>query len=118
MAKPMHDGSCHCGAVEFRFYGDISTAVKCNCSYCTRKAALHFRVPGACFELIQGRAALTSYRFGTQRATHFFCQVCGVHTHCHPRSAPDQVNVNLHCSESVQHQKIETTYFDGRVWDT
>jgi hypothetical protein len=34
------DGSCHCGAVRWRFEGVPETATACNCSLCRRYGAL------------------------------------------------------------------------------
>lgn len=117
IANKWHEGVCHCGAVKFRFFGNISRAVFCNCSYCVRKSAMHFRVSATSFELMHGIDNLNRYQFGTRRAIHFFCRICGIHTHCHPRSAPEKVNINLHCVEADQRQDIEISYFEGRAWD-
>ena len=40
------------------------------------------------FELLTGRDALTSYRFGTGAAEHLFCRHCGVKSFYQPRSHP------------------------------
>jgi len=118
MTMPWHAGQCHCGAVRFDFSSDLGKAVQCNCSYCTRKAALHHRVMADRFILRSGESALSAYRFGTRRATHFFCRHCGIHTHCHPRSAPAQINVNLHCVDEVATlgAAIDVSMYDGRAW--
>lgn len=109
-------GRCHCGAVRFEFVLASHKGVSCNCSYCVRKAALHHRVPAGSFRLLAGAEQLSSYRFGTMRARHFFCRTCGIHTHCHPRSAPDEVNVNLHCVDALRDVHIELSLYDGRGW--
>lgn len=114
----LYEASCHCGAVRFRFLSHIAEVVQCNCSYCVRKGALHHRIDAARFELLAGAGILSQYRFGTLRATHFFCRLCGTHTHCHPRSAPAQINVNVRCVEDV-HTWLETVRVrdhDGRGW--
>lgn len=114
----LHQASCHCGAVRFRFLSHIEEVVQCNCSYCVRKGALHHRIDARHFELLAGARALNLYRFGTLRATHFFCRLCGTHTHCHPRSAPAQINVNVRCVEDV-HLWLATVRVrdhDGRAW--
>ena len=112
-------GACHCGLVEFEFRAVVRMAVECNCSYCRRKAALHHRVAGESFALLKGADALATYQFGTHRARHQFCRVCGSHTHCHPRSAPDQVNVNLRCVDELDppEQHVSISQYDGRSWN-
>lgn len=117
-ALPRHTARCHCGAVRFAFASDIERGTRCNCSYCLRKGALHHRVTNGSFELLGGEDSLRLYQFGTFRARHYFCGVCGIHTHCNPRSAPHQVNVNLHCVEGVDAllSSITLADFDGRNW--
>lgn len=115
-ALTLRKGRCHCGAVAFEFRSEVSTATICNCSYCQRKAALHHRVAADHFTLTSGIDRLAVYRFGTMRASHYFCANCGIHTHCHPRSAPDEINVNLHCVESIREGDLEIKLFDGRSW--
>jgi len=39
MAAQSYSGSCHCGAVAFTVEVDTSTALKCNCSICTKLGA-------------------------------------------------------------------------------
>lgn len=118
---PLHHfvGACHCGRVKFAFQAVVREGVSCNCTYCRRKAALHMRVPVDRFTLIQGDDVLSRYRFGTGRATHFFCGYCGVHTHCHPRSSPEQINVNLHCVDELAPvlQTLAIRHFDGLHWE-
>jgi len=113
-----HSGQCHCGAVRFDFSSDLVRGVRCNCSYCVRKASLHHRVKAEFFILKSGADELSVYRFGTLRANHYFCRHCGIHTHCNPRSAPEQVNVNLNCVDQVAMMipAIEVSAYDGRSW--
>ena len=58
---------------------------------------LHIMVPHERFELMTGREALTSYRFGTGAAEHLFCRQCGVKSFYQPRSHPDAWSVNANC---------------------
>jgi len=109
-------GRCHCGAVRFEFLLASSRGVICNCSYCARKAALHHRVPAADFRLFADGERLSLYQFGTMRARHLFCSTCGIHTHCHPRSAPAQINVNLHCVDALRDAPLDVSLHDGRSW--
>ena len=115
-AAQWHSAQCHCGRVRFEFFSNIDAAVECNCSYCSRKAALHHRVPEDAFRLIEGEGALAEYRFGSLRARHYFCSTCGIHTHCRPRSAPEQVNVNLNCAVDRTLQPAHVRQYDGLSW--
>ena len=76
---------------------------------------MHVMVPHEEFDLITGRDALISYRFGTGAAEHLFCSVCGVKSFYQPRSHPDAWSVNANCIEDPLELSIEK--FDGRDWD-
>jgi hypothetical protein len=41
----LYKGSCHCGNVAFEVEGELTGAVECNCSICSRKGALLWAVP-------------------------------------------------------------------------
>jgi hypothetical protein len=110
-------GGCHCGAV--RFEAEVPEppvpTLDCNCSVCRMTGFLHVIVPHARFELLSGRDALTSYRFGTGTAEHLFCQYCGVKSFYQPRSHPDSWSVNAHCFDGPVELAVEQ--FDGRNWE-
>jgi hypothetical protein len=76
---------------------------------------LHIMVPHEGFELLTGRDALTSYRFGTGTAEHLFCSHCGVKSFYQPRSHPDAWSVNANCLDNSV--ELAITLFDGRNWD-
>jgi hypothetical protein len=110
-------GGCHCGAV--RFEAEISQppvpALDCNCSVCRMTGFLHLVVPHDRFELLTGRDALASYRFGTGAAEHLFCRHCGVKSFYQPRSHPEAWSVNANCLDEPVELAIEQ--FDGRNWE-
>lgn len=112
-------GGCHCGAV--RFEADVEKTpamLDCNCSICARTGFLHMFVPHQQFTLLQGREALTSYRFGSGQAEHLFCKNCGVKSFYQPRSHPDSWSVNYKCLDPGHDLQPEITKFDGRNWET
>jgi hypothetical protein len=76
---------------------------------------MHIVVPHDRFELMTGREALTSYRFGTGAAEHLFCARCGVKSFYQPRSHPDAWSVNANCLDLQIELAIEK--FDGRNWE-
>ncbi len=110
-------GGCHCGAV--RFEAELPEApvpaLDCNCSLCRMTGFLHVMVPHEGFELICGRDALTSYRFGSGTAEHLFCRQCGVKSFYQPRSHRDAWSVNANCLDQTLELEIEQ--FDGRNWE-
>ena len=78
---------------------------------------LHLIVPAARFHLLQGRDALTSYRFNTYTAEHLFCKHCGVKSFYVPRSNPDGYSINVRCLDPATMREVRVTPFDGRHWE-
>ena len=111
------EGGCHCRAVRFsvELPDPPVAALDCNCSVCVMTGFLHVMVPHDNFELLTGREALASYRFGTGTAEHIFCRICGVKSFYQPRSHPDAWSVNANCLD--QAIDLEVEQFDGRNWE-
>ena len=77
-------GSCHCGAIGFRYHTDQSPAKwsirACQCTFCRAHDALSTSDP-------QGHVEYTShepdnlqrYRFGLKTADFLLCRECGVY---------------------------------------
>ena len=97
-------GQCHCGAVQFevKLSDGFHTIRRCTCSYCRMRGAVAVsaELDGG-VRFIQGEEVLTSYRFNTGEAQHFFCSKCGIYTHHQRRSNPSQFGVNVACLEGV-----------------
>jgi hypothetical protein len=110
-------GGCHCQAVRFEaeVAGPPVAALDCNCSMCRMTGFIHIIVPHEAFELVSGRGALASYRFGTGAAEHLFCSHCGVKSFYQPRSHPEGWSINAHCLDETPELAIER--FDGRNWE-
>ena len=110
-------GGCHCGAVRFtaKMPDPPVNALDCNCSICAMTGFLHIMVPHHDFELLTGRDALASYRFGTGTAEHLFCSHCGVKSFYQPRSHPDAWSVNANCLDEPVELQIER--IDGKQWE-
>ncbi len=111
-------GGCHCGAVRFTLRADREPEVlDCNCSICSATGYLHLIIPHDRFTLVQGGDALTSYRFGSGRAEHLFCRICGIKSFYQPRSHPDAFSVHLACVDDASGLEPRITPFDGRNWE-
>lgn len=89
--------SCHCGAVEaqVRIDAPLSSARRCDCSFCRRRAAATIGVPLDNLRVTRGADKLTLYSWGTGTARHYFCSVCGIYTHHRRRSNPEQYGINI-----------------------
>ena len=64
--------NCHCGAVQLEVLTDLEIIKQCNCSICIRKNAKMCMVPKEAINILKGKENLTSYKFNTMIAEHFF----------------------------------------------
>ena len=95
-------GKCHCGAVRFEVKTSIKNLRRCNCSICSRKG---FVMGTALLEeltISKGKEYLTSYKWNTKVAEHYFCKICGINTHHKRRSDPNQFGYNIGCIEGFE----------------
>ena len=98
-----HRATCHCGAVELLL--DLPDGVvnprRCDCSYCRRRGTIVASVPLSRLHIVNGAERLGVYEFNTHTAKHYFCSICGIHTHHRRRSNPDQYGYNVGCLEGI-----------------
>ncbi|WP_260925700.1 GFA family protein [Novosphingobium sp. 9] len=98
-----HGGQCHCGAVRFEatLSDGFRSIRRCTCSYCRMRGAVAVSAEMGGVKIIEGEDVLTSYRFNTREAEHFFCSRCGIYTHHQRRSNPNQYGVNVACLDGM-----------------
>ena len=102
--------TCHCGGVEAEVNvpeKGFQKIMRCNCSICKRKGYIIGVLGPDDFSLVKGEDLLTLYQFKTKTAQHYFCKVCGIHTHNRPRSNPKIYGVNIACIEGIKPFEIE-----------
>ena len=101
--KDCWTGQCHCGAVRFEanLSDGVNTARRCTCSYCRMRGAVAVSAEMGGVRIVSGQDRMTSYRFNTRKAEHFFCSVCGIYTHHQRRSNENQCGVNFACLEGM-----------------
>lgn len=112
-----YEGSCHCGAVRFRFRCEpITEAMRCNCSICRRLNAIMSRRYFAPedFELLTGRDALALYHFPPAEVNHWFCKTCGIYPFHDGVDRPGHYRVNLGCVDEIDTDTLSVHLFDGR----
>jgi hypothetical protein len=101
--RARHRATCHCGAVELLL--DLPDGVvgprRCDCSYCRRRGTIVASVPLAGLHVVKGAGQLRVYEFNTHTAKHYFCSICGIHTHHQRRSDPGLYGYNVGCLEGV-----------------
>jgi len=114
----VHHGGCHCGRVRFQVTAPADLVVSdCNCSICRMSGYLHLIVPKPAFRLLAGEESLTTYRFNTGVAQHYFCRHCGIKSFYVPRSHPTGISVNARCLERQTIASLEVEPFDGANWE-
>ena len=96
--------TCQCKGVEIEVNlpNGLTNLLRCNCSICTKKGAVMAVVGPGELTIIKGEDLLTLYQFKTKTAQHYFCKVCGIHTHNRPRSNPKIYGVNIACVEGIK----------------
>jgi hypothetical protein len=112
----IYKGSCHCGKVAFEVEGELQGAMECNCSICSRKAALMWFVPRDRLKLLTPEDALSTYMFNKHVIKHRFCATCGIHTHgegVDPKGNA-MAAINIRCLEGVDIGSVPVQQFDGR----
>jgi hypothetical protein len=96
-------GQCHCGRVRFEveLSEGLGSIRRCTCSYCRMRGATAVSAALDGIRFVRGEDALTTYRFNTGAARHFFCSHCGIYTHHQRRSNQAQYGVNVACLDGV-----------------
>jgi len=111
--------SCHCGLVQFDIHNlkEPKQIIRCNCSICSKSKG--FGMVCVVLEdvrLITGKKYLSKYVFKTNKAPHFFCKICGIHTHHKSRNRPDHFCINVACLDglNIKDHDNEVVNFEGR----
>jgi hypothetical protein len=110
-------GRCHCGAIGWRYSGEITEATICNCTICRRYAALWaYDFDGHGIHVEDPKQALTSYVRGKSIAFNF-CSACGNLVSWKALKAhPDgrvRTAVNLRLAEPEDVAQIPLRRFEG-----
>jgi len=102
--------TCHCGGVEAEVKipeNGFEKLMRCNCSLCKRKGYIIGVIGPDDLKITKGENLLKLYQYHTKTAKHFFCSVCGIHTHNRPRSNPKIYGINVACVEGINSFKLE-----------
>ena len=112
-----YSGSCHCGNVRFEVTAEITRAMACNCSICSRVGWLMTSVAPTHFKLRAGEGAQTDYQFGRHTMHHLFYSKCGVHAFgTYSAEGQEKIIVNLRCLDGLDVDALELQRFDGKSY--
>lgn len=112
-----YKGSCHCGKVAFEVEGEVSGAVACNCSMCSRKGSLLWFVPRDQLRLLTEEQDASTYLFNKHAIKHRFCSTCGIHPFGEGTDPKGNkmAAINLRCVEGLDLSSVPVKHFDGRA---
>ena len=63
-------------------------------------------------KIIKGKEIISSYKFNTKIAEHFFCKTCGIYTHHNRRSDPNGAAINIGCIDAINPFDYEAEIID------
>jgi len=111
----MITGSCHCGAVEWRFQGIPESATACNCTVCRRYGGLWaYDYEG---EGVDVSGPTTAYVRGDAELEFHFCPSCGCVAYWRGREpfadGRRRIAVNLRLTEPDSVARLPIRRFDG-----
>lgn len=110
----MLEGTCHCGAVRWRFDAEPAGATACNCTVCRRYGALW--IYGYEGVDVSASGPTSSYERGERWLAFHFCTVCGCVAYWRGIPEPDgrrRMAVNIRLAEPDAVAKIPIDPFDG-----
>lgn len=112
----IYKGSCHCGKIAFEVEGELTGAMACNCSICSRKGSLLWFVPRDKLRLLTSDEAVGTYTFNKHVIKHHSCKACGIHPYAEGADAKGNrtAAINIRCLEGVDLASIPVQQFDGR----
>ena len=113
----IYKGSCHCGKIAFEVEGELTGAMACNCSICSRKGSLLWFVPRDKLHLLTPDEGIGTYAFNKHVIKHRFCKTCGIHPYAEavdPKGIPTAA-INIRCLEGVDLASVPLKNFDGRA---
>lgn len=111
-----YSGGCHCGKVRYDVEMALGKVISCNCSICSKKAALLAFAPASAFTLRSGEGDLTDYQFNKHVIHHVFCKTCGIESFARG-VAPDgtpTVAINARCLDGVDPATLDIMPYDGK----
>jgi hypothetical protein len=111
-----YKGSCHCGNIVFEVEGELTGAMACNCSICSRKGSLLWFVPRDKLQLLTPKKDMSTYTFNKHVIRHRFCPTCGMHPFgegVDPKGNR-MAAINIRCLEGIDLAAVPVNHFDGR----
>ena len=107
----LHQGSCHCGAIQLTLSETPSDAGDCNCSLCRRIGGLWHHCP---LEAVRAEGEAKGYVQGDCMLTTWHCPECGCTTHWTPIGSDyKRMAVNLRMFDPELWRNLPRRLIDG-----
>jgi hypothetical protein len=110
--QPPYTLSCHCGAIRLEVDAPLADLEECNCSTCTRRGFLHWKVPAGKVRLLSRKVRLSAYHWRDAAGGHQSCPTCG--TPLMRTGYRDHLSVNARCIDGIDVFTLEARRYDGR----
>ncbi len=111
----MVKGSCHCGNVQLSVQKLTETATKCNCSICSRYAAIWGYFTESDVVVSVGSKGISAYCHGDKTINFNRCNECGCVTH-YTSTTPSpgaRLAVNYRMFPDFFNSQVKIRRFDG-----
>ena len=108
--------TCHCKEIkiELKLDNGFEELVRCNCSLCKKRGSIMAKIKLNNLKIIKGAEKLKLYKFGKNKAEHFFCSTCGIYTHHKSYTNPENYEFNVACLDNIDSFKFkDVPVFDG-----
>jgi len=111
----MHVGACHCGNIKLAIESLPDSVTTCNCSICSRYAALWAYLRPAEVTVTAGPEGLSTYTWGDRLIDFMRCAKCGCVTHYQSAegSGYDRLAVNFRMFDAAVQGLLRVRRFDG-----
>lgn len=111
----MITASCHCGNITITMPDKITTVTSCNCSICSKYAALWAYFTAEEIKINAPAESLANYCWGDKMINFHHCKQCGCITHyTSTELGPAQrTAVNVRLLDGKPMSAFNIRYFDG-----
>lgn len=113
-------GSCHCNAFQFEVAEPPQSALRCNCSFCSKRGAVWTYYAPEQFSITAAPEAIPTYQWGSKAIKHHFCGTCGCSTFAESfnwETGAPHIAVNALLLDNVDVASIPIEDVDGRnLW--
>ena len=101
--------TCHCRKIQIELIlnNGLEELTRCNCSLCKKRGSIMAKIKLNDLKIIKGADKLKLYKFGKNKAEHFFCSTCGIYTHHKSYTNPENYEFNVACLDNIDTFKFK-----------